>query len=142
MIRRVLSVASLMAILGSLAAPAAAACPISGTTPHGCCSEPVASRASELPSSSCCAESETTATADRATPPVSGGGCDCIHAPSAPPAQLVGTPTSSDVQPGPAVAAAPLPADLPTEIGAGPSDPAASGGRHPPIFLLACSFLT
>jgi len=137
MVRRLTAVAGLVAFLVLLAAPVAAACPWTAEKTHGCCAEPVAEPVAET--GGCCGDN---AVESPSPAPLPENGCNCVHAPAAPAGVVVGTPT--------------LGADFDAEehcdqqtvlahITLGHSDDGqvlADRGHPPPLFLLACAFLT
>ena len=137
MVHRIASVVALAAILALPATPGGAVCVWAGDGQHGCCAapepQPVAAE------TSCCGDSATTAPSP--TPPLDSG-CDCIHAPEAPEATTVGTPTSSSDETTDRAA-------IDDHSVVGDQDEryiAHSSARPldhgPPIFLSLCTFLT
>ena len=135
--RRLIAVIGLVALLVSFATLGGPACAWTGGATHGCCAEPEAAPAPAT--DGCCGESTTTS---QSPTPAPGDGCDCLHAPSAPAAITVGTPTSvldrdADACGGFSIEVARI------DLGPEHADAASTELRHPPpLFLLDCAFLT
>lgn len=135
---RLTAVAALMAFVVLFAAPGGAACAWTGEAAHGCCADPVAEPT--VQPESCCGG---TTPVNPSPAPVPDGGCDCLHAPTAPTAITLGTPTSPETAPVASLHAGESVVDGDTrQIQQTEDDVSRGGGHDPPIFLAHCAFLT
>jgi len=135
--RRLISVAALLSFAVLFAPPGGAVCAWAGGGQHGCCAEPEVESATE--ETSCCGDSHPDLPSP--TPPVDDG-CDCLHAPEAPEAAAVGTPTSLESAPmsSPRAEESRVGGDL-QQIHRTDDARCRGDGHDPPIFLTHCTFL-
>jgi len=135
---RLTAVAALMAFVVLFATPGGAACAWTGEAAHACCADPVAEPS--VQSDSCCGGPTPV---NPSPAPASNDGCDCLHAPTAPTAITVGTPTSPETTPVASLHAGESVVDADTQQVHPTEDNGSRGGGHdPPIFLTHCAFLT
>jgi hypothetical protein len=140
--RRALAAVTSIAVLALLAMPAGDSCAVGGDAPHLCCSTAPAP-VQPTAAGSCCSDDASSAVGHDARKPTSRGAeCNCVHAPHAPAAAVVGTPTSPLDEGSPATlpAAAAVRTEAPAWAGVRHHDPA-SRSAPPPLFLLDCAFL-
>ncbi len=88
---RLTTVAALVAFVVLFATPSGPVCAWTAEVAHGCCAQEAAQTAAKP--DSCCGKPNPVEPSP-AWVPVDG--CDCMHAPTAPPAVAVGTPTSTE----------------------------------------------
>ncbi len=135
--RRLISVVALLAFAVLFAPPGGAACAWTGETAHGCCADPVVEPT--VQPESCCGGPTPV---NPSPAPATNEGCDCLHAPTAPTAITVGTPTSSETTPVASTHTGELVVDDTRQIHQTQDDSSRGGGHDPPIFLTHCTFLT
>ena len=138
MTHRLTAVAALMAFVVLFATPGGAACAWTGEAAHGCCADRVAEPT--VQPESCCGGSTPV---NPSPAPASNDGCDCLHAPTAPTAISVGTPTSPETAPvaSPHTGESVVDGDT-RQIHRTEDDRSRGGGHDPLIFLTHCAFLT
>lgn len=140
--RRALAAVTSIVVLALLATPAGDACAGGNGAPHPCCSAAPTPDPPSAPGTCCGAGASPAAGRDAMTSASRDPGCHCAHAPRAPAAVVVGTPTSP-LDEGPA-ATLPVAAAVRSEAPASASvchhDPV-SRSAPPPLFLLDCAFL-
>jgi hypothetical protein len=126
-----------MVVLVPMAVPQADACLAAEAARHQCCAPPTHT---PTPASASCCEGDVTPISDASG--ADHGECDCIHAPTAPEAVTVGTPTlAGDESSGLSDCLAPVAAFSPSPGTHGTVRMPGVASESPPLYLVGCAFL-